>query len=98
MSHQPAISADGAVVAFTTGASNLAGRDTNGEADVFVVATATGALVRMSGNAAGEAVGGSYPGLSRDGRVVAFLTTSADLVPRAASPGIVAALVTLPAR
>ncbi len=93
MSYEPVISADGSVVAFTTGATNLEARDTNGEGDVFIVELATGNLVRVSTDSSGNAVGGSQPALSRDGRVVAFLTTVTDLVPRAASPGIVATLV-----
>ena len=92
MSYEPVISADGAVVAFTSGATNLvegvaSGELGDGVADVYVLDRRTGDLARASSDPDGRAVGGSRPSLSRDGRVVAFLT--ADDV-----PGIV--LLTLP--
>jgi Tol biopolymer transport system component len=86
-SHEPVISADGSVVAFTSSATNLVPEDANEASDVFVLDRGAGRLYRASSDPVGHASGGSRPGLSRDGRVVAFLT--ADEI-----PGIV--LLTLP--
>ena len=56
----PAFSADGRIVAFTSGATNLVANDTNGAADVFVVSRRGGELRRVSlGRNGAEANGGS---------------------------------------
>jgi Tol biopolymer transport system component len=90
-SSEPAVSADGRIVAFTSRATNLAADDTNREVDVFVVDLTTGRVLRASSDPAGRAASGSLPGLSGDGRVVAFVTSAPDLLPGAGGiSGIVA--------
>jgi cysteine-rich repeat protein len=81
-STNPAISDDGALVAFESTASNLVAGDTNGASDVFVHDRATGTTARISVDAAGGEVAGSSttPVLSGDGRFVAFRSTAAALV------------------
>jgi Tol biopolymer transport system component len=80
------ISADGAIVAFSSTASDLVsgGVDANGGSDVFVYERATGAVTLVShvpGQSATTGNGGSiFPGLSADGRVVVFPSTATDLV------------------
>jgi len=89
-SDQPAISADGMVVAFASLASNLVSGDTNGTWDVFVhdrtAAQTTRVTIATSGAQA------SYPGgtppehrgspsLSRDGRFVVFVSRAPNLGP-----------------
>ena len=77
-----AFSARGEVVAFASDATNLVPRDTNRESDVFVRDRRTGLTHRVSVAAAwGQANGPSFaPGLSADGRVVAFLSEATNLV------------------
>ncbi len=88
-----AISADGRFVAFGSVASNLVSGDTNGAEDVFVrdrdldgdlVYDESGAVstVRVSVSSAGLEgnVGGTFPALTSDGRFVAFLSSSTNLV------------------
>jgi Tol biopolymer transport system component len=74
-----AISADGAFVAFVSGDPLLVPGDTNGTADVFTYATATGALERVSLGSGGTQNPESsvQPSLSGDGRRVAFRTVAA---------------------
>ncbi|HEV2755241.1 MAG TPA: adenylate/guanylate cyclase domain-containing protein [Actinomycetota bacterium] len=80
------ISGDGALVAFTTAATNLAfeNRDTNEANDVFVHdrrAPKTNRVNIRSGTL-DEANGHSFqPVLSEDGRYVAFVSKASDLVP-----------------
>jgi Tol biopolymer transport system component len=78
-----ALSADGRIVAFGSGASNLVAGDTNGVEDVFVRDRATGAIERVSVASDGtQADGASYrPSLSADGRWVAFESDADNLVP-----------------
>jgi uncharacterized repeat protein (TIGR01451 family) len=81
------ISADGALVAYITRATQLvAGQtDANGLADLFVYrrATGTNALVSGSGGSATVASDGGcrVPVFSANGRWVGFYTTSSDIVP-----------------
>ncbi len=82
----PAISGDGRWVAFATTASNMVPNDTNGEQDVFVVDTQTGAVTRASvstagvqGNAASPVSQGERVGLSYDGTWVAFSSVATTL-------------------
>ena len=79
----PAISADGAVVAFVSSANNLVAGDTNGRADVFTCDRASGVIERISVNDAGvEADDQSFlPAISADGRFVAFKSLADNLVP-----------------
>jgi Tol biopolymer transport system component len=74
-SWRPAVSADGRMVAFQSGASNLVAGDTNGEFDVFVHDRQTATTVRASAGDGGRQatrVGNEAPQLSADGRYVAF--------------------------
>ncbi|HEV7536892.1 MAG TPA: hypothetical protein VGP90_14725, partial [Acidimicrobiia bacterium] len=81
---QPAVSDNGAVVAFVSDATNLVPDDHNGVADVFV--TQGGTIKRVSVGSLGpnyaEADGpSSSPALSTDGRFVAFVSAADNLVP-----------------
>jgi Tol biopolymer transport system component len=77
------ISGNGLVAAFESQASNLVPGDVNGVRDVFVVELETGAIELVSLGSLGETVenSASRPSLSHDGRLVAFHSPSALLVP-----------------
>jgi Tol biopolymer transport system component len=81
-SFSPAISADGRYVAFTSWANNLVGDDTNHQVDVFVHDRQTGQTGRIS--LASDGTQGnnrsSSPTVSADGRFVAFVSRSNNLV------------------
>jgi TolB protein len=79
-SFSPAISADGRYVAFDSAAGNLVGGDADGGGeDVFVHDTATGATTMVPlGAAGGQGEQGLYPGISGDGRYVAFAVVPPD--------------------
>jgi Tol biopolymer transport system component len=81
-SYQPAISADGRFVAFTSYARNFSPGDLNGRRDVFVHDRATGATERISVSTA--SVPGDYeslwPSISSDGRLVAFGSYATNLI------------------
>ncbi len=81
-SDNPAISADGHSVAFTSGATNLVAGDTNGQVDVFVRNLQTGTTNRVSVDSAGlqATASSSAPAINGDGRVVAFASSAANLV------------------
>jgi Tol biopolymer transport system component len=81
-SSEPAISADGVCVAFTSSSAFLVNGDLNGVSDVFVHDRATGKTERVSVDSAGvEGNGGSSrPAISSDGRYVAFLSGASNLV------------------
>lgn len=69
---EPAISANGRVVAFVTMADNLAPDDNNGTWDVFVHDRDTGLTERVTVDRGGGQDGGVRPTLSADGRFVSF--------------------------
>lgn len=78
------ISADGRFVAFLSEASNLVTGDTNGFFDIFVHDRATGQTDRVSVSSAGTQGNGEcgrFPSISRDGRMVAFISSASNLVP-----------------
>jgi len=79
----PQLSADGRFVAFESFASNLVPGDTNGGVDVFVhdrqTATTTRASVASDGAEGNDQ--SNSPAISADGRYVAFLASSSNLVP-----------------
>ena len=77
-----AISTDGRYVAFYSFASNLVAGDTNGQSDVFVRDIVAGTTTRVSISNAGLQAdqGGSVPAISADGRYIAFLSYSTNLV------------------
>jgi hypothetical protein len=81
-SYTPAISGDGAAVAFVSKASNLVAGDANGHADVFRFDRAAGTMHLMSVSSAGVAANGdsSSPSVNRDGTVVAYLSDASNLV------------------
>ena len=82
-SRDPALSADGRYVAFTSWASNLVTGDTNNTPDIFVHDRDTGVTTRVSVGEAG-AQGSGYsdrPAISADGRYIAFSSTATNLVP-----------------
>jgi Tol biopolymer transport system component len=88
MSGQPAISGDGRYVAFTSTATNLVSGDTNRSPDVFVRDRKSGRTVRVSlgvrSRQARDATrgGSSYPSISADGRLIAFVSSATNLVSR----------------
>jgi Tol biopolymer transport system component len=85
----PALSADGRVVVFVSGAGNLVPGDTNDVPDVFVHDRQTGATERVSVDSAGNqgdresgySSSIAKPLLSADGRFVAFASLATNLVP-----------------
>jgi hypothetical protein len=83
ISFLPDLNRDGTQVAFKSEAFNLVPNDTNGWPDVFVRDSTTGITQRVSvdsfGNQANGLSGG--PGISADGRFVAFPSFASNLVP-----------------
>ncbi|MFO1512061.1 MAG: hypothetical protein U1F83_03960 [Verrucomicrobiota bacterium] len=81
-SSEPAISANGRFVAFTSSATNLVSGDTNNATDVFVRDLQTGLTVLGSSKPlGGSASTNSYsPVLSADGRWLLFRSQATDLV------------------
>ena len=82
-SRSPSISADGRFVAFSSTANDLVADDTNSNPDIFVHDRVTGTTERVS--VASDGTQGdldSYQtSISADGRFVAFLSYSTNLVP-----------------
>lgn len=85
LSFAPVVSADGAVVVFSSEASNLVPDDSNRMRDVFVASTATGAVTRLSRPGAGSKAQGNGPSLGpvldASGLMVAFASFATNLVP-----------------
>ena len=85
ISTSAAISADGRFVAFLSQGTNLVAGDTNSKADVFVRDTVAGTTVRASVSTGGGQITDrevvSNAAISDDGRFVAFVSGSAQLVP-----------------
>lgn len=81
-SWEPAISADGRYVAFTSAAGNLDGPDDNFGSDIFVHDRQTGQTERVSVNSAEQQAFGDAqrPAISATGRYVAFSSWAGDLV------------------
>lgn len=83
-SQDPALSANGRFVAFTSQSTNLAADDSNGVADVFVRDLTSGTTSRSSlTENGGEANGPSDyfgPSLSSEGRSIAFASLASNLV------------------
>lgn len=81
-SFDPAISADGLYVAFTSRATNLVAIDTNGKPDVFVrerVADVTRRVSVSSGGAQGNGAS-DEPAISAHGRNVSFTSKASNLI------------------
>jgi Tol biopolymer transport system component len=81
-SGNPSTSADGRYVAFWSLAGNLVAGDTNGQQDIFVRDTLTGATTRVSVDSAGlqADLASSDPAMSADGTYVAFCSAATNLV------------------
>ena len=81
-SANPRISEDGRYVAFWSTASNLVSGDTNSNTDIFVRDRTTGrtALVSLGRDGRQGSSFSSYATISADGRFIAFLSGSHDLV------------------
>lgn len=77
-----AISRDGTVVAFASGATNLVNGDTNAKIDIFVCELGTGRVQRVSVTSNGDQGNGDsiLPALSADGRFVGFKSIATNLV------------------
>ena len=77
------VSADGRFVLFTSRASNLTANDTNNASDVFVRDRLNRTTTRVSARSDGTGGNGSssVSNISADGRYVAFVSLSSDLVP-----------------
>jgi Tol biopolymer transport system component len=82
-SFNPAITANGRLVAFNSAASNLVPGDTNQNDDVFLHDRGTGSTIRVSVGPLGVQGNGSsdFPAISTDGRFVAFQSSARNLVP-----------------
>jgi len=82
-SGEATISDHGRTVAFTSGATNLAGQDTNDTVDVFVRDLKAGVTRLASVGVDGRAGDGPsfFPDLSANGRYVAFQSVASNLVP-----------------
>jgi len=80
-SYQPSLNGDGRWVAFTSDASNLAPRDSNHAADVFLYDRDARTTVLISRGRSGESANGrsTYPAISGDGRAVSFQSDASDL-------------------
>jgi Tol biopolymer transport system component len=85
LSFAPVLSGDGAVVVFSSEASNLVPEDSNRMRDVFVASTATGVVSRLSRPGAGSKAQGDGPSLGpvldASGLMVAFASFATNLVP-----------------
>jgi Tol biopolymer transport system component len=81
-SDSPAISADGAFVAFDSFASNLVPNDTLGERDVFRHRLSNGETIRVSVSSAGVQGNGPSGGasISSNGQFIAFASRASNLV------------------
>ena len=78
-----AFSSDGSKIGFSSSASNLVPGDTNGLSDAFIKDLATGAVTRVSVDAAGAQGNNISSGLrfSPDGSSIAFSSSASNLVP-----------------
>ena len=83
-SEDPAISADGTIIAFESEATNLVAGDTNDRRDVFVHDLTTGETRRVSVSSRGAQGNGTSrdPDVSADGRWVVFDSSAGNLLAR----------------
>lgn len=80
-SSEPALSADGRYIAFSSLAPNLVAGDTNRSGDVFVYDRVTKVIRRVSVGAGVQGNGeSSQPAISTHGRYVAFVSVASNLV------------------
>lgn len=82
-SDEPAISADGRYVTFTSPATNLVPDDTNNADDVFLRDRTTGTTTRVSVSSSGVQANhhSGLPAVNADGRYVTFISNANNLVP-----------------
>jgi Tol biopolymer transport system component len=84
LSFAPIVSADGALVVFSSEAANLVRNDSNGSRDVFVASTESGRLTRLSHPGSGSRAQGDGPSLGpvvdASGVMVAFASFATNLV------------------
>ena len=82
--NEPALSADGNVVAFTTRATNLDPNDENSKLDVYIHDRTSNTTERVSVGHAGELSDADAwePSISGDGRVVAWVSGATNLTSR----------------
>jgi Tol biopolymer transport system component len=84
LSFAPIVSADGALVVFSSEAGNLVRNDSNGNRDVFVASTESGRLTRLSHRGSGSRGQGDGPSLGPvvdgSGVMVAFASFATNLV------------------
>ena len=82
-------SSDGRFLAFESEASDLVPHDTNGEQDIFVRDLQAGVTTLVSVNPSGSAGNGKsrMPGISANGRFVAFLSSASDLTSNTTADG-----------
>ncbi len=81
-SASPSISADGNLVAFRSGATNLIAGDSNGFDDIFVRDRLSGTTQRVSVRSGGAEANldSFWPSISADGLVVAFYSAASNLI------------------
>lgn len=79
-SDAPVLSADGRFLAFHTTASNLGPVDGNGSTDVYLLDRQTNTFVVVSNGSSGPSGASCCPGISADGRWVAFYSGASDIV------------------
>ena len=81
-SYEPAVSADGTVVAYTSDATNLVSGDTNAVRDVFVYDRSTGTTSLASVTSSGTQADApsAAPALDADGGIVAFSSFADNLI------------------
>jgi len=81
-SSEPSISADGRYAAFASDATNLVNGDNNGFTDIFVYDRVLNVTERVSVSSSGEEANSNSfePSISGDGRYVAFVSISTNLV------------------
>jgi Tol biopolymer transport system component len=75
------LSPDGRWIVFDSFANNLVPGDTNPSSDSFVKDRLTGTVECCSVDPNGVPVGGQWPSISADGRFVAFMSISPDVLP-----------------
>ena len=81
---QPVISADGNIIAFSTGSTNLNTLDTSTNLDVYARNIAAGTTELVSINLTGDASSNGhsdYPAMSADGNRIAFRSTARNIDP-----------------
>ncbi|WP_198680744.1 TolB family protein [Lentzea terrae] len=84
--YQPAVSADGRFVVFSSLASNLVRRDTNNVDDVFLKDLSSGSVTRLSERFGRQGNNFSLaPTISADGRSVVFSSKATNLTPTPSS-------------